>query len=77
MRTKGALGLGKLMPLGSRVDPLVTELVTGAGSGAGGVEIQGAMLEALVQVLAAAGDRLSPARRRQSTSHTQSHTHDG
>jgi hypothetical protein len=61
VREKAAVGLGRLVPLSTRIDPLVTELVTGAASSPAGVDVQAAMLKALGQVLAAAGDKASPA----------------
>ena len=61
VREKAAVGLGRLVPLSTRIDPLVTELVTGAASSPAGVDVQAAMLKALGQVLAAAGGKASPA----------------
>ena len=60
VRDRAAKGLGRLVPLSTRIDPLVTELVTGAVSSPSGLEVQTAMLKALGQVLGAAGDKVSP-----------------
>ena len=59
VRDLAASGLGRLMPLSTRIDPLVGELVAGASGAPGGVEVQGAMLQALGQVLTTAGARVS------------------
>lgn len=61
VRERAATGLGRLVPLSTRVDPLVTELVTGAAASPAGVDVQAAMLKALGQVLAASGDKVSAA----------------
>lgn len=60
VRDRAAQGLGRLVHLSTRIDPLVTELVTGAVSSPAGIDVQTAMLKALGQVLGAAGDRVSP-----------------
>lgn len=60
VRDRAGKGLGRLVPLSTRIDPLVTELVTGAVSSPAGIDVQTAMLKALGQVLGAAGDRVSP-----------------
>ena len=57
VRTFAAKGLGKLMPLAPRADPLVNELCTGATENTGG--IQASYLEALVAVFTAAGEKVT------------------
>jgi len=60
VRDRAAKGLGRLVPLSTRIDPLVTELVAGAVSSPAGLDVQTAMLKALGSVLGAAGDKVSP-----------------
>lgn len=61
VRQQAAAGLGKVIQLSARTDPLVNELVNGALNPAGGLEVQAAMLEALTEVLSHAGEKLAPA----------------
>jgi hypothetical protein len=62
VRERAAAGLGRLMPLTTRIDPLVGELVQGASAAPGGqADVQAAMLDALARVLEAAGAKVSPA----------------
>lgn len=61
VRDRAGKGLGRLVPLSTRLDPLVTELVTGAVSSPSGLDVQIAMLKALGQVLGAAGEKVSVA----------------
>jgi hypothetical protein len=58
VRDQAAIALGKLMGMHTRVDPLVTELMSGINEATGGV--QEAMLGALQRVLISAGDKVKP-----------------
>lgn len=57
VRSRGASALARLMPLSTRIDPLLTELCTGATTNAGG--IQESFLEAAALVLYRAADRIT------------------
>lgn len=58
VRDQAAVALGKLMAMHTRVDPLVTELLSGINEATGG--IREAMLGALQRVLLSAGDKVKP-----------------
>jgi len=58
IRDQAAVALGKLMGMHTRVDPLVTELMSGINEATGGV--QESMLAALQRVLLSAGDKVKP-----------------
>lgn len=58
VRDQAAVALGKLMGMHTRVDPLVTELMSGIKEATGGIRT--AMLGALQRVLLSAGDKLKP-----------------
>lgn len=58
VRDQAGVALGKLMVMHTRVDPLVTELMSGVNETSGGV--QESMLKALQQVLVSAGDKVKP-----------------
>jgi hypothetical protein len=57
VRKHGAVGLGKLMPLATRVDPLVNELCTGISENVAG--IQDSMMHALVAVCCRGGEKVT------------------
>lgn len=59
VRTKAALALGKLMPLTTRVDPLVNELASGYEQAEGNA-IKSSYLEALYNVFDKGGDKITP-----------------
>lgn len=58
VREQAAIALGKLMSMHTRVDLLVTELMSGINEATGGV--LDAMLNALQRVLLSAGDKVKP-----------------
>ena len=60
VRSRGAVALGKLQVITTRVDPLVNELIGGI-TGSGDSGIQESMCEALAAVLLRSGDKASPA----------------
>lgn len=61
LRSRAAKALGTLITLTPRVDPLITELVTGSKTSHAGV--QNAMLRALYEVVSNAGSNMSEASR--------------
>jgi hypothetical protein len=61
VRSRAATGLGVLMGLQPRIDPLITELVNGAGHE--DAEVREAMVNALGAVVASGGANMGPAAR--------------
>ncbi|RPA79656.1 ARM repeat-containing protein [Ascobolus immersus RN42] len=59
LRTRAAKALGTLITLTPRIDPLITELVTGAKTHDAGVK--GAMIKALYEVISKAGQNMGDA----------------
>ncbi|VEU21456.1 DEKNAAC102327 [Brettanomyces naardenensis] len=60
LRTRAAKALGTLIKYQPRVDPLVTELLTGAKAvGSENIDIQTSILKALLEVVDKAGDKIS------------------
>jgi hypothetical protein len=58
VRTRGTAALGKLMPLATRIDPLVSELLGLVASTSGGV--QESVLEAITSVMWKSGGLVTP-----------------
>lgn len=61
IRNRAAVGLGVLMGLQPRIDPLITELANGAGHDE--AEVRDAMVNALGAVVASGGANMGPAAR--------------